>query len=228
MNVEQRLVRAFRDVDRVEPSPDLWSRVVHSIEEDRRHRRRVVISAASLAAAVLVLVAVGVAALRDGPGGRYVHGPTLELLELVALTFTATLLGPAIRRFGRGYVSDLWPGDETLPTALLRLLDLAYGLVLAGFVLLTTQLEPPRAAATAGLADQLAEAAARLGGLLLVVGLLHAVTLVLLPVVALVERSTRAGRKLPRWLVIAFVVVAVWEGVQLVGAAIALLVAGAS
>ena len=39
--VEQRLIDALRSTERVDPSPDLWSRVVHSIDEDRAHRRRV-------------------------------------------------------------------------------------------------------------------------------------------------------------------------------------------
>ena len=59
MNVEQRLVNALRSTDRVEPSPDLWSRVVHSIEEDQAHRRRVVTSFAISIAVVAGLVVVG-------------------------------------------------------------------------------------------------------------------------------------------------------------------------
>ena len=50
MNIEQRLLHAFEQADLVEPSPDLWSRVVHSIEEDRLHRKRLLRTAAGVGA----------------------------------------------------------------------------------------------------------------------------------------------------------------------------------
>jgi hypothetical protein len=75
MNVEQRLVDALRTADQVEPSSDLWSRVVHSIEEDQAHRRRVWTSAAITIATVTILVGVGWLGLTDGPDGRYVRRP---------------------------------------------------------------------------------------------------------------------------------------------------------
>ena len=38
MTMEQRLQRAFEEADRVEPSVDLWSRLLYSIEEDREQQ----------------------------------------------------------------------------------------------------------------------------------------------------------------------------------------------
>ena len=45
-------------------------------------------------------------------------------------------------------------------------------------------------------------------------GLLHAATIMVLPVVALVSNSTRVGRALPRWLVIVLVLVGIGVGVR--------------
>ena len=202
MNVEQRLLRAFEQVDRVEPSDDLWTRVVHSIDEDRSHRRRIVWSTVATVAVFLGLVAVGAAFVRDGVFGPYVERPVMEALELVGAVVLVVVMGPAVRRFGRNYAHDLFPADERFATALLRLIDVAYYLVFAGYVLMTTQFEFELGVAgrpaSRALAQQLEEAAIRFGGLLLSVGVLHAATLVVLPVVALVHNSTLRDRALPR------------------------------
>ncbi len=200
MNIEQRLLDAFHSVDRVEPSPDLFARVVHSIDEDRLHRRRVVRSAAALALTVLGLVLAMAMSMIDGVGGRHVRWQAMELIGTLVLVIVVVVLGPAIRRFGRNYVADLWSADLATPAALLRLLDLAYGLVLTGFILVSARLAEP-ASTEQVLADQLSHLGNRLGGVLVVIGVLHAVTIAALPLVALVANSTRTGRPLPRWVV---------------------------
>jgi len=143
MNVEQRLMQAFDAADRVEPSADLWSRVVHSIEEDREHRRRVVRTATTAVAALAALVAAGALAIQINPdtSERFVHRPTMELLETIGLLALLLTLGPAIRRFGRGYANDLWPTGSVTPVALLRLMDVALYLVGIGYILLSAEFE---------------------------------------------------------------------------------------
>lgn len=228
MNIEQRLVGAFRSADTVEPSPDLWSRVVHSIDEDRAHRRRVIVSAGCAVGALALLVTVGAMALVDGPIGSLVRPWVMEALETIALVTFVLILGPAIRRFGRGYAHDLWRASPATASALLRLLDVAYLLVFSGFILITvdfeTSLPPADTPATVcpllgieclTLAQQLENALVRIGGLLLVIGLLHAITIMVLPVVALVSNSTRAGRALPRWIVTLLVIAGIGIGFQL-------------
>jgi len=232
VTIEQRLHDAFRHVDRLEPSADLWNRVVHSIEEDRAHRRRVIVSIGIFLAVLAGLVAVGALALRDGPAGADVSRPVMEVLEIVGLTVVVAVLGPAIRRFGRHYAEDLFVAERSLATILLRLLDVAYYLVFAAYILMTTQFEFELGVASMpaarDLPQQLQEAAIRFAGLLLLMGVLHALMLVALPVVALVHNSTRRGRPLPRWLRIVGIVVLGWMAVQLVGALLVLLVIGAS
>lgn len=228
MTVEQRLTAALSRIDRVEPSPDLWSRVVHSIEEDRRHRRRVLTTGATIIAAAVTLVGVGAAAVMESDPGRYIHRPTMAALEAVALVCLTLALGPAIRRFGRGYVEDLWPAGAVTPTALLRLLDVAYHLVFAGYILVTTRFEFAPTVSAGLLADQVGDAVVRIGGLLLIMGLLHAATMMALPLVALVDNSTRTGRPLPRWVVALLAVAGAGIAALVVPNVIGILVAGGS
>lgn len=211
MSIDDRLQQTFGRIGRVEPSDDLWSRVVHSIEEDRRHRRRVVGTAIAVLASVAVIVAVGAMSLESGPSGRFLDGTTLMALETTLLLVMMLTLGPAIRRFGRGYAGDLWPPASPTPGALLKLLDIAYLLVFSGYVLITTDLADVGAAAPDLVADQIQHAAWRLGGMLLLIGVLHAVTIAVLPAVALVANSTRAGVKLPRWLVVIGILFAILQ-----------------
>jgi len=225
MSMEQRLQRAFEVADRVEPSADLWSRVLYSIEEDREHRRRIVRAAIAVGMSCLAFVLATVASLREHPnGGRYVAWEAMELIELAVLVAVAVTFAPAIRRFGRGFADDLWVGEPTTPRALLRLLDVAYALVIAGYVLLTTRFEPD-ATWTLALPEQMQEASERLGAEMLLIGLLHAVTMMALPLVALVSNSTRQSKKLPRFATVLIVLGGLIGGfvmLQIVGGVIAL------
>jgi hypothetical protein len=154
------------------------------------------------------------------------------MVQAVALVVLVAVLGPAIQRFGRGYATDLWPSTPATATALVRLLDVAYILVFAGYILLTGVFDLETSASVlrdCALADldcpkhlpnQMQYTAFRIGGLVLVMGLLHAVTIVVLPVVALVSNSTRLGRPLPKWLVVLMMLAGVGFGFQLFAALI--------
>lgn len=222
MNVEQRLLRAFEDADRVEPSTDLYLRVVHSIDEDRRHRQRVVRLMIALVAGLAALAAAILLSIEQGAVARFIPWERLEVIETITLIALIAAFGPAIRRFGRGYAADLFPGDTNTGPALLRLLDIAYWLVGVGYVLVGVQL----GGSTGFLADQLADFAQRVGGLILVLGVLHAVTLVVLPLIALVHNSTRLGRKLPRWITVLLVLMGLGVLVQLPNLIGLLIIAG--
>jgi len=238
MNVEQRLVDALRSGDQVAASPDLWTRVVHSIEEDQAHRRRAITSAAAVLGTLVALGFIGVLGLSDGPLGRFVRLPVMELIETVALVAVVAALGPAIRRFGRGYATDLWPVTPATARALLRLLDVAYVLIFGGFILMTVDFDFESSSRPAfecvlsavechTVQGQIEDASIRLGGLVLVMGLLHAVTIIVLPIVALISNSTRVGRALPRWLVVLLLIASVPIALQALMALVGLLV-GAS
>jgi hypothetical protein len=133
----------------------------------------------------------------------------MELLEIVVLGILMAVLGTAISRFGRGFAADLWPAGSATPPALLRLLDVAYFLVFSGYILLTTRFEFGFEWRAVTLGEQLGDASIRIGGLLLLVGVLHALTIVVLPVVALVDNSTRVQQPLPRWMIVIGVLIAI-------------------
>jgi hypothetical protein len=220
MKMEQRLADALEAARTYSPSPDLWGRVVHSIEEDHRHRRRVIVTSCLVMGTIVVAVLVGLtgvesATLSGARAGRRIDWRLLEALELGVITTLIAALGPAIRRFGRGYVADVFSTDHDAAARLLRLLDFSYALLFGGYALVTVRLAPPLSYSLAHIGDQLQEAAIRIGGLLLVMGVLHAVTLVVLPLVGLVFHANRLGARLPRWVTILLAVGAVGLGLQM-------------
>ncbi len=211
MTSEQRLSAALRMMDEYEPSPDLWSRVLYSIEEDTQHRRRLWRTSLAIGAVLAAVVVVAWLATAPHPfnGRTVIEWRILEAMETVVLVTAIVTLGPAIRRFGRGYVDELFVTSGSVGGHLLRLLDVAYYLVFAGYVLLSAVFEAPRPYLTGRLGDQVWEALARIAGLLLAMGILHAITFMALPLIALVFNSTRAGVRLPRWVVFILLLAAV-------------------
>lgn len=227
MTIEERLSAALRSAADYPASPDLWDRVVHSIEEDRLHRRRVWIVTAAIVASLLGAVGIALTALEaSGPRMR-VDWRMMEALEAVALVAAVAALGPAIRRFGRGYAGDIFTASPETGGRLLRLLDVAYYLVFGGYVLVTVRMSAPISYTLWRAGDQISEAAARMGGLLLAMGALHAVTVAVLPLVGLVFNTTRTGGRLPRWVVILLGVIGVVVGGYLAQLLIGLMVIGA-
>lgn len=214
MNIEQRLIAALQKADRTQPSPDLFSRVVHSIDEDRLHRRRVRLAGLQLVITAALMALALKVSMVDGFDGRQVRWQAMEVIETAVLVMIVVVLGPAIRRFGRGYVHDLWPSTRDTASALLRLLDLAYGLVFSGYILLSCEFTAPGLRDSA-LSDQLRAASERIGGLIITIGILHVVTIGVLPLVALVSNSTRVGKPLPRWVSILLGVMGVIVGFEM-------------
>jgi hypothetical protein len=204
VTAEQRLVDALHSADDLDPSEDLWTRVLYSIEEDGAHRARVHRVASSIGAALVAIVAFATLSVSTD-GGTRIGWVTVEALETAALlTLTATL-GPAIRRFGRGLAADLL-GSEDDAGRFLAILDVAYYLVFCGYILVTARLAAPASYVLHAVGSQIEEAAARIAGLLLVMGLLHAATMTALPIVALVRTATNRGAQLPRWVTLMVIV----------------------
>ena len=209
MSTEQQLMDALEASSSYPPSPDLWRRIVHSIDEDRRHRRRVRATTAAVAGMLLVFGVVVWLNREPGVVGSRIDWRVMEAVEAMALGALVVALGPAIRRFGRSYAADLFLSQGSTGDRLLALLDVAYYLVFAGYILMTTRLAPPTAFEQFEAGRQIREASLRVGGLLLEMGVLHALTLVSLPMIAFVTNSTRTGRRLPRWVVIVLVAAAI-------------------
>jgi hypothetical protein len=222
MTTEQRLVAALEATRSYEPSPDLWSRVVHSIEEDRRHRRRVVTTALVIAGTIVVAALIAFATLETQvlPSGisRYrFDWSVVEALSLSLLLVLMTALGPAIRRFGRGYAADLFVRTPQTGMAMLRLLDVAYYLVFSGYAVMTIRFSASRAYRLFDPGGQVEDVMMRAGVMLLLMGVLHAVTLMAMPLIALVHNATLAGRRLPKWVTIILIVGGVIAAQQVLG-----------
>jgi hypothetical protein len=210
MTTEQQLIEALEASSSYPPSPDLWRRIVHSIDEDRRHRRRVRTTAGAIAAMLLVFGVIAWLNYEPGVAGSRIEWRIMEAVEVMALAALVVALGPAIRRFGRSYASDLFLSQSSTGDRLLALLDVAYYLVFVGYILMTTRFAPPEVYVESAVGLQIREASIRIGGLLLSMGVLHALALVSLPMIAFVFNSTRTGRKLPRWVVVVLVIATIW------------------
>lgn len=211
MTTEDRLREALRAVDAYQPSPDLWARVEGSIEEDRRHRRRVLRVLGGILVTLAVAGVIGFAARVPTSDGMAVDWRAMAAIEVLLLLALIVGLGPALRRFGRTFVADVFRAHPATGRAFLALLDVAFYLVTAGYVLVSMRLDQPSPGELGVLAAQLSEAGARIGGLLLLMGVLHAVTLLALPFLGIVFTSGwhRPGGREHRPVPVGILIVAV-------------------
>jgi hypothetical protein len=119
----------------------------------------------------------------------------LEVLVAVVLVTTVVVLGPLIKRFGRTYAGDVFRGSPRTGKSYLILMDIAYYLIFGAYVLLTLRFEPADGWGETVSAAQLQAATVRLGGMLLLMGVLHGANVLSLPVVG---RLLGLGRDLER------------------------------
>jgi len=192
MTVEQRLREALHKADAYTPSPDLFARVQRSIEEDRAHRRRTWKIAAGIGAGVVAAVA-WVLLFVDIEAGR-VTMPwwSLEILTNAVMLALVLTLGPLIRRFGRTYAEDVFRTHPITGDRFLGLLDVAYYLVFTAYIVLWLYFEPSLEwLGPTGLSRQLEQSLGRVGGLLLLMGVMHGVMIFAMPFIGLVFASTR-------------------------------------
>lgn len=181
--VEDRLRDALaRGAAAVHESGDLFDRVQLSIEEDRRLRRQRRRRIAVVGCLVGALASV-VLALIDLEQGRFLMDWwVLELLSTGALVAIALWLGPLIKRFGRSYAADVFRANPRTGKSFIVLTDVAYYLIFFAYILFTVSYEPKGGWDDVVTPSQLQHETARLGGILLIIGLLHGLNLLALPV----------------------------------------------
>ena len=182
-NVEQRLRDALRDgALTVEDSPDLLARVELSITDDQRLRvqHRAIVGIVGCIAGALVAIVFAVTDTRQG--SVLMDWWILELITVAVLVAIAFWLGPLIKRFGRSYAADVFRANPRTGKSFIMLTDVAYYLIFFSYILFTVSFEPKGSWADSVNAAQLQHETARLGGILLIIGVLHSANLVALPV----------------------------------------------
>lgn len=197
-NLEDRLTRALSDYP-VQPSPDLFERVVDSIEADRS-RRRTVRRWSFAGLAVLALAVTAVLTLTPRVNGALaMPWWILEVATNLVLAAIALWLGPFIKRFGRAYAADVFHDNPLTGKSYIVLTDIVYYLIFAAYILFTVRVAPeadwsmvqPITDVTAG---QVTYELTRVGGILLIIGILHGLNIVLMPVLG---RLFSLNRRLP-------------------------------
>ena len=189
MNVERRLVEALSEFESVEPSPDLFRRVERSVLDDIERRRRVGRWTAGIVVATTVVVlSMALVTTRTRAGAVVAPVWALDVAETGLLIGLVGVFGPAIRRFGAIFVEEVFGGTPEVGDGFLRLLDVAYYLIFVGYIVITSQVSGfgRQIRMSVALEDMLP----RLGGLLLLMGVIHAATLSVLPVIGLIHAST--------------------------------------
>ena len=203
MTIDQLVGDALRAADDYDPSPDLFAKVQRSIGEDVAHRRRVrnvllAVGGAVGIIAIYVFLTVDVApgtearAFTDRVTMPFV---ALEILVTVVMVGLVVVLGPMIRRFGETYERDVFRSNAGTGESVLRLLDIAYYLIFGAYVVMTLVYDP--ALEFGGtLPDWVRGELGRVAGLLLLMGVLHVMLLVALPVAGLVHSANERRRRI--------------------------------
>ncbi len=189
--MERRLIEAFADArTSVDANPDLFARVARSLEESAARRRW---RWAAFGWVVVFILANGTLALAlsDFDNGRFnMEWWVIELITNIVLVALAVGLGPFIKRFGRSYAADVFRANPRTGKSYLVLTDVAYYLIFTSFVLFTvTFVEPRNWSRSTG--TQLKDEVARVGGILLIMGILHAANVVALPIIGRLLSSNK-------------------------------------
>ncbi|MET9268545.1 hypothetical protein [Kribbella sp. NPDC003557] len=195
--VERRLYDALDPAATRPPAPDLFERVLGSIADDRIRRRRIVRTVATLVLAILLLAAiVAVFAPRTGSGQLLLEWWILELFTDALLIGLALWLGPFIKRFGRAYAADVFHDNPQTGKSYIVLTDIVYYLIFIAYILFTVSFQPRENWSIFATAEQAGFEARRIGGILLIIGVLHGVNIVLMPILGrLFSLNRRISRR---------------------------------
>jgi len=185
MTFEQLVGDALHAADDYQPSPDLFAKVRLSIDEDAAHRARVRRTALWAFAGLIAVLAYLVVTVEVAGGTVSMSFRSLELLVTGLMIVALIVVGPAIRRFGKTYESDVFSASPETGRDVLRLLDFSYYLIFTAYILMSLEFGPS-ADLGSDLAGWVRLEALRLGGLFMLMGVLHIVLLLALPIVGLV------------------------------------------
>lgn len=106
----------------------------------------------------------------------------IELITNIVLVAIVVVLGPLIKRFGRAYAGDVFRANPRTGKSYLILMDVAYYLIFSALILFTIRFSP-QTGWERSVAAQLQDEIVRVGGLLLLMGFLHGLNVLSLPLV---------------------------------------------
>jgi hypothetical protein len=106
----------------------------------------------------------------------------IELITNLILIGIVVILGPLIKRFGRAYAGDVFRANPRTGKSYLILMDVAYYLIFTSYILFTIRFEPQRGW-EASAAAQLQDEVVRVAGMLLLMGILHGLNVLSLPLI---------------------------------------------
>ena len=181
--LESRLTEAFAEArTSVFENPDLFARVTGSVN-DARARRRFRLTLASWILGFIAANAALALALSDFDNRRFnMQWWVIELITNIVLVAIAIGLGPFIKRFGRSYAADVFRANPRTGKSYLVLTDVAYYLIFTAFIMFTmTFVESASWKLSTG--TQLQDEVVRVGGMLLIMGILHGLNVVALPII---------------------------------------------
>lgn len=197
MTVEQRLIDALHRVDEYEPSIDLYARTTRSIEEDRAHRRRVITSALWTLFGLVAVAAFLYGAASRNAGGQVVFPKwSLVLAQLMIVVPVLLVLGPLIRRFGQPLIQGAFHVNPETGARFSRVLDIAYYLFFGGLIVLAAGIDRADFATMVSVSELRDPYLDQLAGFFLVLGITHALNLLVIPVVGLIfSAGNRRARR---------------------------------
>jgi hypothetical protein len=194
-DLETRLHDALGDAgSHTHPSPDLFARVVGSIADDRARRRRVRTIALLWVAGVALLALLTVTLTPKDEEGMHMPWWILEIATNVVLVGIALWLGPFIKRFGRAYAADVFHDNPQTGKSYIVLTDIVYYLIFTAYILFTIRVDAPVYYMGEVHPDLVKVELVRIGGILLIIGVLHGLNLVIMPVLG---RLFSLNRRLP-------------------------------
>jgi hypothetical protein len=167
----------------VEPAPDLFARVEESLRQQRLReiwRRHVLVV---MAVAVAALLAAFALTTDIEEGGIQMDWWIFEVIMFVVMAAIALSLGPFIKRFGRNYAAEVFRSNPTTGKSFIVLTDFAYYLIFTAYILFTTRAERLDGWSETVSAEQVQFSIGRLGGILLILGMLHSANLLMLPII---------------------------------------------
>ena len=107
----------------------------------------------------------------------------LELITAGLLVAIVIVLGPFIKRFGRSYAAEVFRANPSTGKSFIVLMDFAYYLIFGAYVILTLAFQHHSSWASTVNAAQFKDETIKVAGILLLMGVLHGVNLLILPII---------------------------------------------